>query len=476
MMAKKILTLLLCLVMTVTLLASCNGDGEVTDTDNGDSSDGTEQTEGGNIFADLEAEFSVICPDREESYFNPIILRFTDAVFSNTGVALTPSTDFTKENTDGGLKTDACEVLIGDTNRYESVITECSENSFVIKTVGNKIVIKGSSRYYTIAGALYFIDNCIGSKDSGVLFKVDAETSVTESPENSAAMYVDIAKKTEVKYNTYTSSSDNTAFTKSGTVTVKEVALEAKKAMSFDNRADSKGALTIGGMQGGCTDGEYFYVLLTNPGDGGKGASNEDETRVIKIDPKTLHVVKEGPIISVAHSNDLTYDSKRNKLIVPWCSVDSYKVSFIDPETLKVTSSDTITGSEQGIFALAYNQAENNFVASESSYAKNGCGMYVFNSKLRFEKRLDGISLGYTAQGIYCDSEYIYYTLSPNSKVAGLKTQNVINVFDWDGNYVCTLTVDLPHEIEHVFWYDNSFWAGFNANNTAELYQLTFKL
>ena len=466
--------------MTVGVLASC---GDTSDTKDGKDSagDGTvadtgADNQGGNIFADLSSEFSVVCADKEEAYFNPIILKLTSAVASATGVFLNPTTDFTKENVDGGLKTDAKEILVGDTNRYESVITACPADSFVIKTEGNKIVIKGATRYYTTVGVLHFIDKLVGSKESGVLFAVDGNTHITESPECSAAVYIDLAKKTEVKYDTYTSSGDYDDFTKSGRTTVKEIALEAKKVMTFDSRADSKGEYTIGGMQGGCSDGEYFYVLLTNPGDGAKGDKNADETRVIKIDPKTLTVVKEGPIISVAHSNDLTYDSKRNKLIVPWCSVDNTKVSFIDPETLKVTSSSSVSGSAEGIFALAYNEAENNFISAESGYAKNGYGMYVFDDRLRFEERFDGVSLGYISQGIFCDSKYIYYAMSPNSTLSGLKTQNVINVFDWDGKYVCTLTIDLPYEIEHVFWYDNSFWAGFNSSGTAVLYQLTFKL
>ena len=453
------------------------GNGGTADTDN------TVEPLPAGPYATLDnTNIKVICPDKEETHFNKYIPTLIKTVASKTGVTLKASTDFIKGSTDTEIKNDNYEVLLGDTNRLESSLVECAANSYTIKVVGKKVVIKGSSQYYTTMGLFYFIENCIGDATDSLIFNINTDYEYTASPRNEASAYIDMIEKKDKTFKLFSSNNDATTFVDTGkTFAGKTIALTAKDVYTFGAYLNSAGDRNIDGMQGGCTDGKYFYFLLTNPGDGAKDASNADETRVIKMDPNTLEVVQIGPIISVAHSNDLTYDSKYDRLIVAWCSVDATRVSYINMTTLNVTSSPCFTDK---FFAIDYDEVGNRLVFSGSNYAKNGYPIIVAKNAKTAEAyqkitEFKGISMGYVSQGIHCDSKYIYYTASPNNtKTSGtygkIDVINIVNVFDYDGNYVCTLTIDLPHEIENIFWYDNSFWAGFNGTNGKKLYKLSF--
>jgi hypothetical protein len=489
-MMKKFLTAVLCLIIVMMMVVSCN-DAVTPTPDTPPTTDGGTTGDGGDsgtivplpegLYADLNTPVKIVCPDAEETYYNKYITMLIKAVSEKTGVAMSAMTDFDKNNVSGVISNDNYEIIIGNTNRKEATLVEAPENGYAIKVVGKKVVIKGSSQYYTTIGVLYFINNCIGSKEESKLFTIDTNYSYSDTPRCEASAYIDVLEKTDTTFKLFSSTGEASDFKATGkTYKGKTIALTPTKVLTFGTYEDSKNQQTIAVMQGGCTDGKYFYFLLTNPGDGAKGDSDADETRVIKMDPKTKKIVTVGPIISVAHSNDLTYDAKYNRLVVAWCSVDATRMSYIDMETLRVTGSASFS---EKFFAIDYDAVGERYVYSASQYAKNGYPIIISTvaKSATAQRKLGefkGISMGYVAQGIHCDSKYIYYTASPNNSSKDTKDSipdiNIVNVFDYDGNYICTLTIDLPHEIEHIFWYDNSFWAGFNANDGKHLYKLSF--
>ena len=469
---KRLLSLILCLCMLFAVavsITSCKDDAVTPPPAGDEGSGGNGNT---NPFANTQTEFTVLCADKKSAYFEGSVSMIATAVQKNTGVLVNISTDFTRDNTEGGYKNDNYEILIGDTNRYETVTTECPEDSFIIKVVDKKVVIKGDNDFCTNMGVFYFINNCIGNKTDGTLLKISAEYSYTEKPTNEPSTYIDMLEKKDKSFPLFSSNtSSNTDFQATGgTYVGKEIKLNPKKVYTFEAQKDNTGAATMNGIQGGCTDGKYFYFLLTSPGDG-----EDDQTRVVKMDPETMSIVKVGPIISVAHSNDMTYDSKNNRLVIAWCSVDARKMSCVDMETLNVVKNSSI---DKNFFAIAYDPVTNQYAFSKSAYALNGqYGMLIYKlgNTWKFIKEFSGIASGHTAQGIFCDSKYIYYTASPSGTAKGSENINVVHVYTWEGAYVCTLTIPLTYEIEHIFWYGDSFWAGFNCGDgRMELYQLTF--
>ena len=110
------------------------------------------------VLSDL-SEYTIIrgdlCSDEEKK----ALVAFRDTVNKNLGVNLSALTDWVGEGQEEREK----EILIGDTNRKESINARegLGYNDFVIKKIGSKLVIAGGSGISTIAAVDYFIENYI---------------------------------------------------------------------------------------------------------------------------------------------------------------------------------------------------------------------------------------------------------------------------------------------------------------------------
>ncbi len=450
---KKILALIIAMLLALMCIA-CTKETPEDNSGNApvDSGNVNEQTEDNSVpdvnpFEQLSTQFTIVCPEDASALYGVFADKLRLAIAERTGCTVGVAGDYTADNASEGVSNQSYEILLGNTNRKQTAELECPVASFAIGVKDKKIVIKGYNDDYVFEGILHFIDNYIGTKDSGKLFTLDKDFYLAQRGTPSAALYLSL-----------------------GEGVVSDV-LTPKMVKYLDAKLNADQQLTLTGMQGGCTDGEYFYFLLTDGDD-----SQNDQTRVVKVDPRTNISVKTGPIISVAHANDMTYDSKNDRFVVAWCSVDTFNVSYIDPDTLDVTGTGRITGHTIGCFGIAYDPISNTYSCAESSYKVNGYGLLVLDENLKLIERLDGGGVGHTAQGVDCDDKYIYYSQSPG----GGHNNNVIRVYDKQtGALVKQFTIDLPYEIENVFWYDGAFYAGFNCSgqtNPRRIYRLDLNL
>ena len=151
----RILILSLALVMTVSMLASCSVGGPSEE-----SSD--VQTDAVVTVPYNISEYTVIRPEQtvEEVVYSGVTLRkHLNTLLGDTVVKITD--DWVK----GGVITDeiasAKEILIGNTTRPESnqALEGVDPTSFVIKVIGNKIVINAEKTSMVVQGVQYFIDN-----------------------------------------------------------------------------------------------------------------------------------------------------------------------------------------------------------------------------------------------------------------------------------------------------------------------------
>jgi len=379
---KKVLSLILALLMLLSF-AACDKDDTIQADGTEPTGDAPKQEESADVpqvnpFELLTTQFTIVYPKDAKAMYGVFAEKLKNAISEKTGCTVGVINDGTAATNED------YEILLGETNRAETAEISCPKTSFIISTKGTKIVIKGYNDDYVFEGILYFIDNCIGAKDSGKLFTLDKNFSYSQKGTPSAALYLSLGENVVSDVLTPT--------------LVQE--LEAQRD------GDSQKTLTL--IQGGCTDGEYFYFLIT---DGTDNAN--DQTRVVKVDPKTNEVVKTGPIISVAHANDMTYDSKHDRFVVAWCSINTFNVSFVSPKSLAVTGTGTITNHTIGCFGIAYDPISNTYSCAESNYKVNGYGLLILDENLRLIKRLDGGGVGHTAQGVDCDDVYIYYSQSP---------------------------------------------------------------
>ncbi len=439
---KKFLSLMLVIVMLLAVV-SCNSptpDGDNGAGNNDQTQQNGDQTENGgddpveevNPFEQKTTQFTIVYPKNSPKLYEVFAKKLSTAIADKTGCEVGITTDNTSKDTSN----QNYEILLGETDRKESLEISAPAATFAIKACDKKIVIKGYTDDQVFCGIVYFINNYIGSSEDGKLFTVSKDLDVVQRGNPSVALYLDLGENV-----------------------VSDV-LTPTRVITLNSRADKTGQITLNCMQGGCTDGEYFYFLITDGRD-----DENDQTRVVKYDPRTNRIVKTGPIISVAHANDLTYDSKNDRFVVAWCSIDNFCVSYIDPETLGTTGNGMITGHTIGCFGIAYDPVTNTYACAESNYKVNGYGLLILNEKLKLITRLDGGGVGHTAQGVDCDDKYIYYSQSPG----GGNNNNVIRVYDRaTGKLVKQFTIALTYEIEHVFWYNGAFYAGFNCSGSSE--------
>lgn len=183
MLMKKIFSVLLILCLSVGLLTACGGTEQQTDTTTTPADTTTsapvETTEPAPtgltvIAADGSTSFKVI---RDENANNVIVELAVDLFNTlndtyNAKVGL--SDDWVrKTDEDGTVTTEDYEILVGDTNRKESVLAkeQLGDNDYIICVMGNKVVIQGKSvfsvkyaveqfvaKYVTKAGEVLVMD------------------------------------------------------------------------------------------------------------------------------------------------------------------------------------------------------------------------------------------------------------------------------------------------------------------------------
>ena len=87
----------------------------------------------------------------------------------------------------------------------------------------------------------------------------------------------------------------------------------------------------------------------------------------------------------------------------------------------------------------------------------------VYDGNLAKVSEFETVRLGYTAQGIFCDEDYIYYAQSHSGTAERPASGTIITIYTWSGTRVGLIYVDDTTEIENVFWYDGNFYACFQG-------------
>jgi hypothetical protein len=224
----------------------------------------------------------------------------------------------------------------------------------------------------------------------------------------------------------------------------------------------------IRNVQGGWTDGTYFYQLFI------KVRSNVDnETIMIKWNLSTQKEVARSGILPVDHANDLTYDSKHNRFVIVHNGSTANTISFLDANTLKLTGSKVLA---RNLCGLDYNATKNQYVALISGTFNFVIYDENFNEVGSVVKTKSNWMSGFTRQGIACNDNYVAYILY---------NRDTIVVFDWEGNFKAFIEVDFPHnEGENItFISKTNYTSGFYVSSNdltdyligADVFKITLK-
>ncbi len=324
------------------------------------------------------------------------------------------------------------EILVGNTNRTESAeaMTALEPYTFAIKFVNAKIVIVGYNDSLLCDAIEYFTANYLASDkvESGEgelrLLYTEDYVSVSAISDFSELVSSAPALDSEAKV-VYTVPRPNT---------------------------------TIKTVQGGCLAGKYFYQAFLKK----DGASNEENNivRIVKYDTEQKKVVKESADLALNHANDITYNSALDTLVVVHNNPNRTHVSYVDPETLEITETKII---EYKIYCIDYNEKTGNYVIGLSG----GQSFMVVDADFKAVSEVfqpTEQTSGYTTQGCACDENYIYFVLY---------NKNVITVYNWEGEFVTLVTLNVGSiEPENVSIAGSSLYVGC-ASSGCKVFEIT---
>ncbi len=235
------------------------------------------------------------------------------------------------------------------------------------------------------------------------------------------------------------------------------------------------------GLQGGCYDGQYYYYSFIV-----KNASGTQvDTRIACVEKNTdgsfsVVALNSGLIDPLQHANDMTYNENTDEIVIACCSEYEQRICTISAEQLQNESAPKNFIEYDiscVISSIDYNKTRNQYVVSTKE-AKNY--LVVLDGNFNLIKGI-GDKTTYTSdenwnrQGISCDNKYIYYSYFLSSGNTTTYTlQNKIRIFDWSGNYIKTLLIDVVegtdriYEIENIIFTDDKVLLGFNCPVTSQ--------
>lgn len=435
---------IVCLLLSAMLLTSCGGNGEVTQSAASTSSDQTTQntlqttaeeetTATLSLVADGKFLFQVMRADEASS----AIVSDTKALHKNleryTGAKANIGTDWTRKGSE--VDNSGLEILVGETNRQASLdlLADLPPHSYGIRVTEDKVVIVGTNENMTALGLYAFESKFLLNKEytgKGYLnLPIGTEVIVTAEAQDTWEGII-------------RSSHPIAAYVKN------------------DRNLKSQGDFTA--AQGAASDGTYFYSVL-------KKNDNGYETDIIvKSKVSDFSQVKISDVMGLDHANDMTYDSKRNLLVIP--NMLGKIITRIDPETLTVVSEvdAPLPGTP---WAIAYNATRDCYVVAAGGRLcitdENFVPKTSFPTVSSSKKQV--------GQGMDADDNFIYMPLSPSSEAGGNK-YNVIMVYDWDGKFVREIPLEVTIETETILHYEDNYYMNFNVSGGGRISDLGFAI
>ncbi|MBE5818870.1 MAG: hypothetical protein E7312_07435 [Clostridiales bacterium] len=430
----KFLGLFACLVMLVAAICGC---GEVTPSATPDPTPSTQPTPTAQPTPTPEVKLDVV-EDGEmkflfvrqgdmsnEARSNTVLLYAS--ICNHTGAARVGiSTDDSVE------ATDAAEMLIGKTNRPESqlALEKVGDHGYIITRTKNKLIIAGTEDNMLALAMIRFTEDILKSEEhcgEGYL-KFDEDDEIIYKADD----YILLADIINGGY---------------------DYDIISTEVMHCPGYTDE---ITV--AQGVASDGEFVYFVTRH---------FEDTVTVIqKYKMDTWELVAQSGELYLGHANDMTFDTKNNRLVVCQGTATGEIISIIDPETLELVENITIS---KKISAITYDPVNDRYGTGRGSTK-----FRIFDNEFNFVE-LHEIEMNddYVAQGMGSDKNYVYYPRSGDR-------DNIIEVFTWDGEHVTTLKIKDPYESESFFWVNGKYYLNYyrytSSRRGAFLHEIKFNI
>lgn len=389
-------------------LASVGCDGK-DDVKTPDENGGNSVVESIDLVSDGVSDYTLVC----QTELSNDIKFMAASLRTATGASFRTGTN---------AYTKAHEIIIGTGRDCEAAVKGLL-HGYVIKAVGERIIIAGTDICWTVLGMEAFMRE-VRSRSGSSSISFPGSLNIVEDPEDAQLIATFLRE-------------------------------ERKFTLEAESVGVCKGDNVIKYAQGAASDGKYVFFALR---------AGEDPNGIVY--KYTLHpfaLVDKTGVFSCYHANDMTYDSRRKKMIVAHSSGDPYGYTLLDVETMERTEVKTSFYTS----GIAYNAKDDVFGITHSG-SKYMLSNADFNKTVKDYGRSDGMSDTYCAQGMGSDDSYVYFPMSPKKDIS---TDNVLVVYGWDGKYIDTLHLPITYESETMFYAAGDYYIVFNRGG-ASLYRL----
>ena len=207
-------------------------------------------------------------------------------------------------------------------------------------------------------------------------------------------------------------------------------------------------------MQGGCSIGKYGYFIMNNQ------VNHPYVNRIYKVDLETYEIVQVSETVECQHANSLMYNSKLGKLICVNYEPDTQILSYIDPETLKVTGTEEV---DFHALSITYNEEKDEYIAG----TQGAFDFFKLDKNFAVIDYHEAIQTTAVKQEVEVYKDKVLFSMSGDS---------VAFVYNWDGEYLYTIDLEREEEIENIIFYKDVAFTGYNVNTkgTDDIYEAIF--
>lgn len=209
-------------------------------------------------------------------------------------------------------------------------------------------------------------------------------------------------------------------------------------------------------VQGGNSDGTYAYTAM-----GKKGSKTY--CKIVKTRLSDMKVVKVSGDLKLDHANDITFDPAHYRLVVTHNDQHRKRVSFVNPDTLKVTGykdisvPTTLKGATKAQLSEIDGFCDVTYM-QDGKYAGNFIAVISGEHNfLVLDPNLKPIE--YITVATRISNSHVYYqgadNINGNLYIAlypkDNKYNNMIAIYDMDGEFKGKITLNKGYELENVF-------------------------
>ncbi len=415
---------MLLMLLSVWLLVGCvKGDTSV-ETDAPFAEPNIQGEEGLTLISDGKSQLRLIQFDGEDC--EAVLLNFEafrDHIKAAYGLSkISAATDF--EEPQEGI----VDIVIGDTIRTSSktLKSKLPERSWGISIDSGEIAIAATDDAYLGYALNWFLDRYVtpGSDQLTVPSKLLHTETAEDEPTLSEAL-----TDTDFSYR-----------------------FSTKDAYEVRPIFNSEEGWSYNCGQGACTDGAYLYAALLKI-----LGNNSYRAKLVKLrasDRSVVAVSEDFAADVLGHCNDMCYDPVTGEIIL--VNMVGGKYTVIEPETLAVKRTGNFPCGNA--YCITYDRESDGF------YVISNRTLYHYNRAWsEISSKAYSIGAQYTAQGLFCDDDYLY---TPLNRTENGKLINDIAVYDKESlTYLGTVSTDGSDEIETMLCLNGALYGVYNTKN-----------